>query len=61
TGDVDRLAMGAASAEHVLHTSADAEVSTTLPAAVVELFRRGMDTGRAADSFSTLVELMAHP
>ncbi|MGW9447393.1 NAD(P)-dependent oxidoreductase [Streptomyces sp. NPDC055632] len=61
TGDVDRLAMGAASAEHVLHTSADAEVSTTLPAAVVELFRRGMDTGRAADSFSALVELMAHP
>ncbi|MEW1901669.1 NAD(P)-binding domain-containing protein [Streptomyces sp. NPDC086147] len=61
TGDVDRLAMGMASAEHVLHTSADAEVSTTLPAAVVELFRRGMDTGRAADSFSALVELMAKP
>ncbi|WP_435190239.1 NAD(P)-dependent oxidoreductase [Streptomyces sp. bgisy126] len=61
TGDVDRLAMGMASAEHVLHTSADAQVSTTLPAAVVELFRRGMDTGRATDSFSALVELMTHP
>ncbi|WP_432129109.1 NAD(P)-dependent oxidoreductase [Streptomyces sp. bgisy082] len=61
TGDVDRLAMGMASAEHVLHTSADAQVSTTLPAAVVELFRRGMDTGRATDSFSALVELMAKP
>ncbi|MEV5886234.1 NAD(P)-binding domain-containing protein [Streptomyces sp. NPDC052020] len=57
-GDVDRLAMGMASVEHVLHTNADAGVDTTLPAAVVELFRRGMDAGHAADSFSTLVELM---
>ncbi|MEU8763310.1 NAD(P)-binding domain-containing protein [Streptomyces sp. NPDC048659] len=58
TGDVDRLAMGTASVEHVLHTHADAGVDTTLPAAVVELFRRGMDDGYAADSFSSLVELM---
>ncbi|MGN9788680.1 NAD(P)-dependent oxidoreductase [Nonomuraea sp. ZG12] len=57
-GDVDRLAMGMASVEHVLHTNADAGVDTTLPAAVVELFRRGMDAGHAADSFSTLVESM---
>jgi 3-hydroxyisobutyrate dehydrogenase-like beta-hydroxyacid dehydrogenase len=58
TGDVDRLAMGTASAEHVLHTNADAGVDTTLPAALVELFRRGMDAGHAADSCSALVELM---
>jgi 3-hydroxyisobutyrate dehydrogenase-like beta-hydroxyacid dehydrogenase len=58
SGDVDRLAMGMASVEHVLHTNADAGVDTTLPAAVAELFRRGMDAGHAADSFSTLVELM---
>lgn len=57
-GDVDRLAMGMASVEHVLHTNADAGVDTALPAAVVELFRRGMDAGHAADSFSSLVELM---
>ncbi|WP_101253911.1 NAD(P)-dependent oxidoreductase [Streptomyces barkulensis] len=57
-GDVDRLAMGTASAEHVLHTNADAGVDTTLPAAVVELFRRGMDAGHAGDSFSALVESM---
>ncbi|WP_030554141.1 NAD(P)-dependent oxidoreductase [Streptomyces exfoliatus] len=57
-GDVDRLAMGMASIEHVLHTNADAGVDTTLPAAVVELARRGMDAGHAADSFSSLVELM---
>ncbi|MET9951988.1 NAD(P)-dependent oxidoreductase [Streptomyces sp. NPDC006339] len=57
-GDVDRLAMGTASVEHVLHTNADAGVDTTLPATLVELFRRGMDAGHAADSFSSLVELM---
>ncbi|MGN9760147.1 NAD(P)-dependent oxidoreductase [Streptomyces sp. SD31] len=57
-GDVDRLAMGMASVEHVLHTNADAGVDTTLPAAVAALFRRGMDAGHAADSFSSLVEQM---
>ncbi|GGR13197.1 NAD(P)-dependent oxidoreductase [Streptomyces roseolus] len=61
TGDVDRLAMGTASVEHVLHTHADAGVDTALPAAVVELFRRGMDAGHAADSFSSLVELLKKP
>ncbi|GAA4003073.1 NAD(P)-binding domain-containing protein [Streptomyces marokkonensis] len=57
-GDVDRLAMGMASVEHVLHTNADAGVDTVLPAAVADLFRRGMDAGHAADSFSSLVKLM---
>lgn len=61
TGDVDRLAMGMASIEHVLHTNADAGVDTTLPAAAVELFRRGMDAGHAADSCSALLELMKKP
>ncbi|MFE9040680.1 NAD(P)-dependent oxidoreductase [Streptomyces sp. NPDC012421] len=61
TGDVDRLAMGKASVEHVLHTHADAGVDTALPAAVVELFRRGMDAGHAGDSFSSLVELLRKP
>ncbi|WP_308112853.1 NAD(P)-binding domain-containing protein [Streptomyces sp. DH12] len=58
-GDVDRLAMGLASAEHVLHTAADAGVDTALPAAVADLFRRGVDAGRGADSSSSLVELLA--
>ncbi|MFC9947010.1 NAD(P)-dependent oxidoreductase [Streptomyces pratensis] len=57
-GDVDRLAMGVASVEHILHTNADAGVDTALPAAVADLFRRGMDTGHAEDSFSSLVKLM---
>jgi 3-hydroxyisobutyrate dehydrogenase-like beta-hydroxyacid dehydrogenase len=60
-GDVDRLAMGMASAEHVLHTNADAGVDTALPAAVADLFRRGMNAGHAADSFSSLVDLMKKP
>ncbi|MYW04161.1 NAD(P)-binding domain-containing protein [Streptomyces sp. SID3343] len=60
-GDVDRLAMAMASVEHVLHTNADAGVDTTLPAAVTELVRRGMDAGHTADSFSTLAELMKKP
>ncbi|WP_198168228.1 NAD(P)-dependent oxidoreductase [Herbidospora yilanensis] len=57
-GDVDRLAMGMASVEHVLHTNADAGVDTMLPSVVVDLFRRGMDAGHAVDSFSSLVRLM---
>ncbi|MFJ6236906.1 NAD(P)-dependent oxidoreductase [Streptomyces griseus] len=61
TGDVDRLAMGMASVEHVLRTNADSGVDTALPAAVVDLFRRGVEAGRGADSFSALVELMAKP
>ncbi|QES57077.1 6-phosphogluconate dehydrogenase [Streptomyces venezuelae] len=58
SGDVDRLAMGMASVEHVLHTNAEAGVDTALPAAVVDLFRRGMSAGHEADSFSSLVELL---
>ncbi|MER5965360.1 NAD(P)-binding domain-containing protein [Streptomyces sp. NPDC002057] len=57
-GDAERLAMGMASVEHVLHTNADAGVDTTLPAAVAALFRRGMDAGHGADSASRLTELM---
>ncbi|GGQ13767.1 NAD(P)-dependent oxidoreductase [Streptomyces roseolilacinus] len=60
-GDVDRLAMGAASTEHVLHTVADAGVDTALPAAVAALFRRGVEAGHAADSSSSLVEVLGKP
>lgn len=60
-GDVDRLAMGVASVEHVLHTHTEAGVDTTLPAAVVDLFRQGMEAGHAEESFSSLVGLLAKP
>ena len=61
SGDVDRLAMGMASVEHVLHTNADSGVDVTLPAAVAAVFRKGMDAGHAADSTSTLIRLLQTP
>ncbi|WJH37608.1 hypothetical protein N6H14_06925 [Paenibacillus sp. CC-CFT747] len=56
-GDVDRLAMGWASVEHVLHTTEGAGVDTALPSAVLEVFKRGMEAGRAGDSFTSLIEI----
>ncbi|WP_240805514.1 NAD(P)-binding domain-containing protein [Streptomyces sp. A1547] len=61
SGDVDRLAMGLAGAEHVLHTVLDAGVDGALPAAVVDLFRRGVEAGRGGDSSSSLVEVLKRP
>ncbi|WP_214414562.1 NAD(P)-dependent oxidoreductase [Sphaerisporangium fuscum] len=60
-GDVDRLAMGVASVEHVLHTTEDAGVDPALPAAVLDVFRRGMAEGHAADSFTSLIEVFRKP
>lgn len=57
-GDVDRLAMGLASMEHVVDTHTDSGVDAALPSAVADLFRRGMEAGHAADSFSSVVELL---
>lgn len=57
-GDVDRLAMGVASIEHVVHTTEAAGVDTALPAAVLELFRRGVAEGHADDSFTSLFTVM---
>ncbi|OKJ99843.1 6-phosphogluconate dehydrogenase [Streptomyces sp. CB03234] len=61
TGDVDRLTMGAASIEHVLHTATDAGVDGALPAAVLDIFRRGLAAGHGADSASSLVEILKRP
>ncbi|MGW7073367.1 NAD(P)-dependent oxidoreductase [Streptomyces sp. NPDC054855] len=57
-GDVDRLAMGLASMEHVVDTHTDAGVDAALPSAVADLFRRGMAAGHGKDSFSSIVELL---
>ncbi|WP_055700446.1 MULTISPECIES: NAD(P)-dependent oxidoreductase [Streptomyces] len=57
-GDVDRTSMGLASMEHVVHTAADAGVDTAFPAAVHDIFRRVVEAGHGADSFSSAVELM---
>ncbi|MGC0418768.1 NAD(P)-dependent oxidoreductase [Embleya sp. AB8] len=56
-GDVDNLAMGVASVEHVLHTTRDAGVDAALPSAVLEIFRRGMAAGHGGDSFTSLSEV----
>ncbi|MGW6526914.1 NAD(P)-dependent oxidoreductase [Streptomyces venezuelae] len=60
-GDVDRTAMGLASMEHVVHTASDAGVDTAFPEAVHDIFRRVVDAGHGADSFSRAVELMSRP
>ncbi|GHC75464.1 NAD(P)-dependent oxidoreductase [Streptomyces flavofungini] len=57
-GDVDRISMGVASMEHVVHTNADAGVDTAFPQAVLDAFRKGAEAGHGADSFSRLVELI---
>ncbi|WP_329561793.1 NAD(P)-binding domain-containing protein [Streptomyces uncialis] len=60
-GDVDRLTMGVASIEHVVHTARDSGVDSTLPSAVHDIFRRGVAAGRGADSFTSLLEVLRKP
>ncbi|GHH04652.1 NAD(P)-dependent oxidoreductase [Streptomyces lanatus] len=60
-GDIDRLAMGAASAEHVLRTAQDTGVDPSLPNAVLEIFRRGTAAGHADDSVTSLIEVLKAP
>ncbi|MEU5424503.1 NAD(P)-binding domain-containing protein [Streptomyces olivoreticuli] len=60
-GDVDNLAMGAASVDHVVHTTEDAGVDSSLPTAVLEIFHRGLDRGHAGDSFTSLIGTFRKP
>ncbi|MFC8080373.1 NAD(P)-dependent oxidoreductase [Streptomyces sp. NPDC057307] len=60
-GDVDRLAMGVASVDHVVHTSKDAGVDASLPEAVLAIFERGIAAGHADDSFTSLIESFRAP
>ncbi|MFJ4775599.1 NAD(P)-dependent oxidoreductase [Streptomyces sp. NPDC088762] len=53
-----RLAMCAASVEHVLHTAADSGVDTGILAAHAELYRRAVDAGFGADGTPRLVQLL---
>ncbi|WP_106397850.1 NAD(P)-dependent oxidoreductase [Actinocorallia populi] len=57
-GDVDTLAMGAASLEHVLHTAQASGVDGSVPAAILELFRRGTAAGHGQDSLTSLTEVL---
>ncbi|MFJ8213911.1 NAD(P)-dependent oxidoreductase [Streptomyces sp. NPDC096033] len=56
-----RLAMCAASLEHVLHTAADSGVDTGILAAHAELYRRGVDAGFGADGTARLIGLLGAP
>jgi 3-hydroxyisobutyrate dehydrogenase-like beta-hydroxyacid dehydrogenase len=56
SGDVDRLAMGVASIEHVAHTSRDSGIDPALPQAVLDIFRRGEASGHGGDSFTSLID-----
>ncbi|MFM9281172.1 NAD(P)-dependent oxidoreductase [Paenibacillus jiagnxiensis] len=57
-GNVDRLFMGLASVEHVLHTTEEAGVDSSLPAAVLELFKRGMQEGYHNNSFTSIIKVL---
>lgn len=57
-GDVDRISMGVASVEHVLRTTEAAGVDGTLPAAVLEIFRRGVAAGHGENSLTSLVGVL---
>ncbi|MFI7704192.1 NAD(P)-dependent oxidoreductase [Nonomuraea sp. NPDC049480] len=57
-GDVDRLSMGVASLEHVVHTARASGVDGSLPAAVLEIFRRGVAAGHGRDSLTSLVDVL---
>jgi 3-hydroxyisobutyrate dehydrogenase-like beta-hydroxyacid dehydrogenase len=56
-GDVDKLAMGVASVEHVVHTAKEAGIDTSFPNAVLKIFKQGMENGYANDSFTSLIEI----
>jgi 3-hydroxyisobutyrate dehydrogenase-like beta-hydroxyacid dehydrogenase len=58
-GDVDRLAMGVASIEHVAHTARDSGIDPMLPETVLEIFRRGVAAGHGRDSFTSLIDIFA--
>ncbi|MEU6233306.1 NAD(P)-binding domain-containing protein [Kitasatospora sp. NPDC047058] len=56
-GDVDRLAMGLASVEHVRHTVEASGVDGALPGLLAGYFRRGVAAGHGASSATSLVGL----
>ncbi|WP_188194113.1 NAD(P)-dependent oxidoreductase [Nonomuraea sp. SYSU D8015] len=57
-GDVDRISMGVASLEHVVHTARASGVDDSLPAALLELFRKGAAAGHGQDSLTSLVDVL---
>jgi 3-hydroxyisobutyrate dehydrogenase-like beta-hydroxyacid dehydrogenase len=60
-GDVDRISMGVASLEHVLHTTQASGVDGSLPAAVLKTFRRGVAAGHGQNSLTSLIGVLQQP
>ncbi|MEV6974855.1 NAD(P)-binding domain-containing protein [Kitasatospora sp. NPDC093806] len=56
-GDVDRLTMGLASVEHVLHTVEASGVDAGALRQLAGTFRRGVEAGHGGSSVSSLVKL----
>ncbi|KAB7845063.1 NAD(P)-dependent oxidoreductase [Streptomyces mobaraensis] len=57
TGDVDRVGMGVASLDHIVHTVRAAGVDSALPGAVLDAFRRAAAAGHENSSLTSLVEV----
>ncbi|TDC41465.1 NAD(P)-dependent oxidoreductase [Actinomadura sp. KC345] len=57
-GTVDRISMGVASVEHVLHTARASGVDGSLPAAVLKVFRDGVAAGHGQDSLTSLIGVL---
>lgn len=57
-GDVDRISMGVASLEHVLHTTQVSGVDGSLPAAVLKIFRQGVTAGHGQNSLTSLIGVL---
>ncbi|MBZ4321377.1 NAD(P)-dependent oxidoreductase [Streptomyces huiliensis] len=57
TGDVDRVAMGVASLDHIVHTARAAGVDPAMSGAVLDAFRRAAATGHADSSLTSLAEV----
>jgi 3-hydroxyisobutyrate dehydrogenase-like beta-hydroxyacid dehydrogenase len=58
-GELERLSMGVASIDHVLHTTRAAGVDPALPAAVLAAFKKGAAAGHSEDSLTSLVDVFA--
>ncbi|MFJ4672124.1 imine reductase family protein [Kitasatospora purpeofusca] len=56
-GDVDRLTMGVASLEHVLHTVEGSGVDGALPRLLADTFRKAVAAGRGGSSVTGPVPL----
>ncbi|MFJ4097517.1 NAD(P)-dependent oxidoreductase [Kitasatospora sp. NPDC089913] len=56
-GDVDRLTMGVASIEHVLHTVEASGVDGALPRLLADTFRKAVGAGHGGSSVTSLVPL----